>query len=85
MTIHCIMCTAVVPEKRAWRNIHTCSQACQDEFRKQRRAWKAERACRLCGRPARKAKAGGGKIESSPCARRAQDDAVGTAAATEGI
>jgi hypothetical protein len=32
MTLHCIICTAEIPEKRARRNAITCSRACKREW-----------------------------------------------------
>ena len=51
MTTFCTMCRNVIPEKRQARGSHFCSEPCHEDYRKQRRTWKANKECRLCGRP----------------------------------
>lgn len=51
MTIFCTVCKVEVPEKRAIRGSHFCSNSCHGEYRRARRSWRASKACRLCGRP----------------------------------
>jgi hypothetical protein len=44
------LCLGNIPERRAWRGSHFCSNECHREYRRQRRSWRATRSCRLCGR-----------------------------------
>jgi hypothetical protein len=54
MTTYCTVCRGEIPEKRANRGSHFCSEACHERYRRERRNLKAGKACRLCGRsPAR--------------------------------
>ena len=53
MTTYCTICKVLIPEKRAARGSHFCSEVCHEHYRRERRDWRALRACRLCGRPAR--------------------------------
>src|SRR4051812_29798817 len=53
MTVYCCMCRNLMPERRANRGSHFCSETCHEQYRRQRRSWRALKNCRLCGRPAR--------------------------------
>jgi len=56
MMTFCTICKALISEKRATRGSHFCSEPCHEAYRKQRRDWRASKACRLCGREARPAR-----------------------------
>jgi Fe-S-cluster-containing dehydrogenase component len=49
MTTYCIMCKTQIPDVRAIRGSYTCTKACHNEYRKQRRAERSLRVCRFCG------------------------------------
>jgi hypothetical protein len=49
MQIYCVMCKEPIPDVRAIRGSYTCTKACHNEYRKQRRAEKSLRVCRFCG------------------------------------
>ena len=60
---YCTRCCARVPNKSAAHGGSFCSPKCRYQDKKERRAWRAAKACRLCGRAARKQ-----KIALSECA-----------------
>lgn len=71
MKRYCVKCCAEIDAKRVARGSFYCSNACRDVDRKARRRWKAERNCRLCGRPSPRKRQRADyseKIISSPCA-----------------
>ena len=47
----CIACGAWIPREREERRQHTCSEACQDWYKRLCRAMLAARYCRYCNRP----------------------------------
>lgn len=49
MTTYCVMCRELIPEARAYRGSHFCSNDCHKSYRKQRRAWRSQKVCRFCG------------------------------------
>ena len=53
---YCTRCRARVPDKSAAHGGSFCSPQCRNADKKARRAWRAAKACRLCGRAARKTK-----------------------------
>jgi hypothetical protein len=63
---YCTLCTKQIPEERVVRNSHTCCAEHQQEERRQRRAYKAMKSCRLCGRTAKRKRA--------PASEVAQED-----------
>ena len=44
------LCLRFIPEKRARRGSTFCSRECAHDFDRLRRAWRATKQCRLCGR-----------------------------------
>jgi hypothetical protein len=54
MTTFCILCQQPIPADRQRRGAVTCSSEHQREYRRLRRADRALRFCRLCGRKAKK-------------------------------
>jgi hypothetical protein len=58
MTTFCILCREPIPEDRQRRGAVTCTSEHAKEYRRQRRAEHATRFCRLCGRRAKRPKAG---------------------------
>lgn len=50
---YCTVCTKQIPPKRVAHGGRTCSDECRREDDRQRRAWRATKKCRLCGRPKR--------------------------------
>lgn len=53
----CTLCAQRIPESRVARNSHTCCAEHHQEERRQRRAYKAMKSCRLCGRTAKRKRA----------------------------
>jgi len=55
----CILgdCDAFIPVERVRRNAVTCSPEHQKQLSRQRRSERAEKFCRLCGRPAKRKRA----------------------------
>lgn len=53
----CICCGGWIPLKREIHRQHTCSDGCQNWYRRLTRAIDAARWCRYCGRPAKHAEA----------------------------
>ena len=49
----CVRCGAPIDPKRVMRGSAFCDTECRREDMKERRAFKASKACRLCGRKAR--------------------------------
>lgn len=47
----CIACGRWIPVDREERGQHTCSEPCQNWYRRLRRAMQASKYCRYCGRP----------------------------------
>jgi hypothetical protein len=70
LELHCIICTALLPEPRAIRGGRTCGKECQREAHRRLRQRCSQIRCRLCGRP-------------NP--RRTQIDAVRTAHSAPGV
>jgi len=56
MKTFCILCREPIPEGRQRRGAVTCCPDHAKEYRRQRRAERSLRFCRLFGRPARKVK-----------------------------
>jgi len=56
MISYCILCREPIPEKRARRGAISCCSEHGQEYRRQRRAERATKFCRLCGRKARRPK-----------------------------
>jgi hypothetical protein len=52
----CILCREPIPEDRQRRGAVTCCPDHAREYRRQRRAERSLRFCRLCGRPAKRKK-----------------------------
>jgi hypothetical protein len=72
MNLFCVICCARVPEKRAARGSVYCSNACRHKYRVWRRAWQAERHCRLCGRRLRRPVSAPNNVSLAPDTRRAE-------------
>lgn len=53
----CIKCGREIDAKRVLRGSVTCGASCYQADRKARRAYRASKACRLCGRPPKVRKA----------------------------
>jgi len=49
----CTRCGAPIDPKRVMRGSSFCGTPCRRDDAKERRAYRASKACRLCGRPAR--------------------------------
>lgn len=49
----CVRCKTEVDPKRVMRGSSFCSNECRKEDLKERRDYRASKACRLCGRPAK--------------------------------
>jgi predicted nucleic acid-binding Zn ribbon protein len=47
---YCTICKAEIDEKRYARGSRFCSPECAKTASKERRDWRASKACRLCGR-----------------------------------
>jgi predicted nucleic acid-binding Zn ribbon protein len=47
---YCTVCTKEIDEKRYARGSRFCSSECAKAHSKERRDWRASKACRLCGR-----------------------------------
>lgn len=56
METFCILCREPIPEDRQRRGAVTCSTDHAREYRRQRRAERSLRFCRLCGRAAKRKK-----------------------------
>lgn len=56
MIVYCTWCKAQLDERRTYRGSRFCSQVCADRYARERRNLRAGKACRLCGREARKPK-----------------------------
>lgn len=50
---YCVRCKTEIDPKRVMRSSSFCSNECRKEDLKARRDFRAARACRLCGRPAK--------------------------------
>jgi len=50
---YCVRCQMPIDPKRVMRGSAFCGTPCRREDSKERRAYRASKACRLCGRPAR--------------------------------
>ena len=48
------LCLGLIPAKRVRIGASFCSQECHADYRRIRRFWRSQSACRLCGRPTRK-------------------------------
>ena len=57
MVTFCIMCRELIREDRQRRGAVTCCPDHAKEYRRQRRAERAKKSCRLCGRSAKRSKA----------------------------
>jgi RNA polymerase-binding transcription factor DksA len=53
---YCTVCREPIPLRRITRGSFYCSAACRDKAKKEMRQFKAEKECRLCGRPPLKPK-----------------------------
>lgn len=73
MTVFCVLCKSEIPVARQRRASVTCSPACQQEYRHQRRNERALWKCRLCGRKARRPK---GKAKATDSVSVAAVDVV---------
>lgn len=51
---YCTRCTKPVPPERVARGSVFCGDDCRIADKRERRAWKASRYCRLCGRAAKR-------------------------------
>jgi predicted nucleic acid-binding Zn ribbon protein len=47
---YCTVCKEEIDEKRYARGSRFCSSECAKAHSKERRDWRASKACRLCGR-----------------------------------
>lgn len=56
-TRFCVRCREPIDPKRVMRGSSFCSNECRKADLKDRRDYRASRACRLCGRPAKHKKA----------------------------
>ena len=65
LSLHCVVCSNVIDEKRARRGAVTCSTECSKELSKRRRDDKATRNCRLCGRRMRAPRAMDSQISAT--------------------
>lgn len=52
-TRYCVRCREPIDPKRVMRGSSFCGTLCRREDSKERRAYRASKACRLCGRKAR--------------------------------
>ena len=50
---YCVRCRQPIDPKRVMRGSAFCGTECRKEDAKERRAYRASKACRLCGRPAK--------------------------------
>lgn len=50
MTTYCALCRSEIPRTRQVRSARTCSNTCQAEYKRQKRAEQAKSKCRYCGR-----------------------------------
>ena len=48
---YCTKCRRVINPSRVARNGFYCGDKCRDLDKRQRRQWKVNRYCRLCGKP----------------------------------
>jgi hypothetical protein len=51
LTRFCTMCKGQIEQKRVTRGSFYCTSECRDKAKGEMRQFKAEKACRLCGRP----------------------------------